>query len=525
MSGGGQSVAAQGATVRRVRAAVDVVAPFRGSAGPARVRALARLHWPVLVVLVLAVIVRLGVAIAYRPALFFSDSWRYIALAFGSNHFAGERPSGYPALLVAISAAGRRLAEITAIQHAAGIGTGIVVYALVRRFGAGRWLATAATALVVLDAYAIVLEQTILAEAFFTLTLVVNVYLVTARNAGAATIAASGLLFAAAATMRTAALFAVPIWLGYVAWRHRRLRTFAVAACALAVPLLGYAALYDRAIGRFGLTEADGWFLYGRVAGIADCRTFDPPTGTRQLCEPSGHRARAPVYYVWSGASPANRAYGGPGAPGSSSRLRRFAMAVIRAHPFAYARLVGRDVLRYFEPGAGSPGRSDTAISLPAAPRTGPPWLDSRARDAYFPEYRPAVHTPAGVMRSYLNVVHPPRPLVALLVLATLASLAAPLSGGRVETRHRAESLLLTGMGLAMLLGATATSAFIVRYLEPSVPLIVSGGTIAAADLAAAFRRRPPGPQADAAVANTPGAGRRSMWWCLFADRRARWMS
>jgi hypothetical protein len=452
---------------------------------------LLRLHWPLLVVLGIGALVRLSVAVAYRPALFFSDSWAYVGMAFGPSHFAGDRPSGYPAALVVISAAGRSLSAVTALQHVAGLATGVVVYALLRRLEVSGWIATAATALVVLDAYAIVLEQTILAEAFFALALIVSAYLLIGRNRAPVALGASGLLLAAAATMRTAALFAVPVWLLYLVWQHRRPPALVLASCALVLPLLAYAAVYKHEVGKFGLTESDGWFLYGRVAGMADCAKFTPPPGTRGLCEPPGHRARPPIYYVWSGSSPANRRYGWPGAPGSSAPLRSFARAVIRDDPLAYGRLVTRDFARYFEPGAASPGTSDAAISLPARPRTRAPWMDQRARAAYFPDYAPAVHSPGALMRSYQAVVHPPRPLLGLLALATICALALTLVGaGRFAPRHRAEAFLLTGMGLAMLAGSTATSAFVVRYLVPTVPLIVAGGTVAAVDLAASLRSR-----------------------------------
>jgi len=46
-------------------------------------------------------------------------------------------------------------------------------------------------------------------------------------------------------------------------------------------------------------------------------------------------------------------------------------------------------------------------------------------------------------------------------------------------------------MGVAMLIGSVATSAFVVRYLVPTIPLIVCGGTLAGADLWAARASRP----------------------------------
>ena len=57
---------------------------------------------------------------------------------------------------------------ITTVQHVAGLVPDALTYFLLIRAGAGRILATACAALVTLYAYAILLEQTILAESFFT---------------------------------------------------------------------------------------------------------------------------------------------------------------------------------------------------------------------------------------------------------------------------------------------------------------------------------------------------------------------
>jgi hypothetical protein len=39
-------------------------------------------------------------------------------------------------------------------------------------------------------------------------------------------------------------------------------------------------------------------------------------------------------------------------------------------------------------------------------------------------------------------------------------------------------------MGVGMLFGTALTSSFVVRYLVPTVPLLICGGTVAFADLA-----------------------------------------
>ena len=92
--------------------------------------------------------------------------------------------------------------------------------------------------------------------------------------------------------MRTAALFAVPVWALYVLWAHRRPRLVAPAALGLLLPLLAYASWHAADTGRFGLTQADGWFLYGRVGEIADCGNADIPRRRTTAVRPK--RARPP---------------------------------------------------------------------------------------------------------------------------------------------------------------------------------------------------------------------------------------
>ena len=141
-------------------------------------------HWAIALVLVLAATVRVVAAIAYRPAIFFGDSWAYLDLAYRGDPvgFAPDRPSGYPLLIDLLSVAGRSLAAITTAQHLAGLAVGVLVYLLSTRIGLPRIVGAGAAALVLFDSYAIALEQQILAEAFFTLALVASLYLVVGQG-------------------------------------------------------------------------------------------------------------------------------------------------------------------------------------------------------------------------------------------------------------------------------------------------------------------------------------------------------
>ena len=114
-------------------------------------------HWAIVAAFVLAVAARIVVALGYRPALFFTDSWGYVGAAYGPSHLGGVRPPGYPLILWTMDLAiGRDLAVITTVQHIAGLATGVLVYVLLTRLDVSRLLAAAAAAIVLLDSYAIV---------------------------------------------------------------------------------------------------------------------------------------------------------------------------------------------------------------------------------------------------------------------------------------------------------------------------------------------------------------------------------
>ena len=458
-------------------------------------RALLRRHWPLAAVLLIAAAVRVGVAVAYWPAVFFGDSWSYLNLAYEGG-FAPDRPSGYPQALHLLSVFGRDLGTITIAQHLAGLATGVLAYALMLRLRLPRWLATLGAAVVVLDAYAIALEQQILAEAFFTLALVGSFFLVAGRDRGPVSLAASGLLLALAATMRTAALFAVPVWLVYVLWTQRALRLAAPAVAALVIPLLAYSAWHSADTGKFGLTEADGWFLYGRVGEVADCGDADIPRDARPLCARNARdRREGAAYHIWNADGPARRVFGGMSRNAdeqarSNGILRDFAFAIIRDRPGRYAELVWDDFTRYFDSDAASRGNSDLAVQLPQFGRL--VGNNEIARDRWFPGFVPHVQPPAKRMRDYHETFHTPRPVMGALALAAVAALLVSAAAAllrRTPLPRRREVFLLSGAALAMLLGTAATSEFVLRYLIPVIPLLVVGGIAACADLAAAALR------------------------------------
>lgn len=442
--------------------------------------------------------------VAYSPALFFSDSWGYVSSAFEGHpvRLSYLRPNGYAVLVRLLTFPGRDLNELVALQHLAGLAIGFLIYLSLVRAATPRLLALGAAAIVLLDGYRITLEQYVMPESFFTLSMLLAALLLAwpARNPStvprrprALAAGAAGFLLAASIIQREAGLFAIPAFVIYLIWIRIGARAGLAFLLALALPVLGYAAVYQAKMGTFSLTESDGWTLYGRVAGFADCATDAIPRSERPLCETARQRATHPdagTWYIWIGGSPAVRLFhGGHQTRQVQARanhiLGDFARRVIAHQPLEYLDAAASDFARYFEPGARP---FNDAISATALPRTASAEARSpRVRRSDLPHLHPTVRSPASFLQSYRGAIHVPRPVLALLAIASVLAVL-------LRSAARREVLLLAGAGLLMLAGTAATAGFGLRYLLPSVPLLAIGGGLALRDLIGRPGRAGPNP-------------------------------
>jgi hypothetical protein len=450
-----------------------------------------RRHWLFVAVFALAVALRVCVAVAYHPALFFSDSLGYLAMADKGFPvgIAPTRPSGYP-LLIDLVAFGKSLQALTIAQHAAGLATGVLVYALLTWARVARWLAACAAGLVLLESYGVALEQHVLSETFFALFITASTFLAIRSARDGRAIAASGLLLAASATMRPQALFVIPVWIGYVLLRNHNLRVLGLAVVCACAPVALYAGLHAAKTGEFGLTQSDGWFLYGRVAQIADCAHLKPTPAAERLCTGPGSGPNRDVsYYVWGRASPAHRVFGGISADPvqqshSNAQLRAFALTVIEAEPVQYAGLVTDDFFRYFEPGETPWSYDQTSITLPDSASMAQVMIGTDRREVVS---QSTGGQPAKLLGTFQSLSRPPRLLFALLSILSLGGLLVR-NAGQGDSVGRAGIALLAGSFFAILLGSAASSDFAMRYLVPEIPLIVGAGIFGARRLLLAVR-------------------------------------
>ena len=120
----------------------------------------ARRHWLLLILLAAGLGLRVVTQLAYRPAIFYIDSYKYLR---GSG---GYDPVGYNLLLKPILWAGN-LATVAAVQHLLGLAMAVILYLTLTRRHAPRWAAALATAPLLLDAYQLQMEQTIMPDVTF----------------------------------------------------------------------------------------------------------------------------------------------------------------------------------------------------------------------------------------------------------------------------------------------------------------------------------------------------------------------
>jgi len=244
--------------------------------------------------------------IAYRPALLYTDSTKYLLGAY-----PGDDPAGYQFVIKPVVTLGN-LDEVAAIQHLLGLAMAVILYAVLLRRGAPRWLAALATAPVLLDAYQVQIEQTIMPDLMFEVLIVAGVAaLLWHRTPPTWLTIIAGLALGASATARQIGeIFILPA-IGYLfivvpGWRSR-LKQACLLCLAFALPILAasYGNYANPQLHSFSLAPYASGSIYGRLAEAANCATLRLPAYERILCPdakqkllgPDGldHNARSPI--------------------------------------------------------------------------------------------------------------------------------------------------------------------------------------------------------------------------------------
>ena len=326
-----------------------------------RLGAAARRHWLISVLLLAGLVLRVLAEIAYRPALLYIDSLKYL---YGA--WPGNDPMGYNVVLKGLLLAGN-LASVAAIQHLLGLAMGLTLYLVLGRRGVPRWLAALAAAPVLLDGYQLQIEQTIMPDVWFEACIVAGLALLLWRpRPGPRLIVAGGLVLGLSAPFAQvgqililpALLFVLIVVSG---WR-RKLILGAALCVAFAIPIAGFSMREKIVNGHFSLAPAAGNTIYGRLAESADCATLKLPSYEKALCPPRALAVRlGPDGLVHNGASP-DKTYVAPPGRTHAQMTDDFEHQVLVQQPLRVVAGILADSVKLFALGRHT-STGDTPIS------------------------------------------------------------------------------------------------------------------------------------------------------------------
>ncbi|GAA4930065.1 hypothetical protein HD597_004243 [Nonomuraea thailandensis] len=413
--------------------------------------------------LALAAALRVVTMLGYRPVtLYWYDSFTYLDTAAHPAPSATFHPIGYPLLLRALLPF-HSVELVAAVQHAIGLATGTLLYAVLRRRSAPGWVAASAAAPLLLDASFLRLEHGVLSDTQFIFLVVAGLAVLMWSPALSARAAAgAGLLFAAAALTRTIALPLLLLVVLVLIVRRVGWRRLAALVLAGTLPLAGYAAWYAQHHGRFAISGADGVALWARTMTFADCARIQPPPALARLC-PNGTKADAASEYVWAPGASLNLL---PGDRFTHNDLARsFAIDAILAQPLDYLGHVVRDTAIAFSwTPIPHPDRTTPAFGFRSGHWELPdqPLID-KVRREYDPDLRglSSVSPYADLLIAYQYAAYLRGPLLgAILLLGAVAAIRRP----RV-------ALLPWAVAMGLLIGPVAVLDFDHRYVLPVIPV------------------------------------------------------
>ncbi|WP_241564687.1 hypothetical protein [Nonomuraea polychroma] len=453
------------------------------AAADGRLAGVVRRHRWFLVVLAVGTLLRALAMLGYRPALWFPDSYTYIVTVFRPRPDL-VRPAGYSMFLKLLEPF-HSFAAVTAAQHLLGLATGVLVYRVARR--APRWAATLAAVPVLLDAYQIELEHLLVSDTLFMFLVVSAVALCSTRGTG--TVAAIGLLLAAATLTRTVGQPLIIVFAGWFVLR-RRIGHAGVLLAAALVPIVAYGAWFYATYQRVGIVGANGAFLYARTMSFADCAKMDPPPDLKVLCDPRPPEQRPPSQeYIWAKDAPLVKLPGITFTKETDDLAARFATRAIVKQPLDYAGSVLTELGRSFR--WDRPAYPDQEIygyyQFPVTPPGPPGRYPAQVGAEYAKLYEQGaigteiVEPYAGWLRAYQSMARLPGPvLLGVLLVPPVAAIA-----------RRRQAKRLAGVpswpvpwsvAVVLLITPAAAAEFDYRYVLPAVPL---------ACLAAALSIRP----------------------------------
>ncbi|MGI8520102.1 MAG: hypothetical protein ACR2MC_05790 [Actinomycetota bacterium] len=438
-------------------------------------------------------LLRIVVFLTYQPALLLQrDTIAFLRQALHGS-LSGLRPSLYPTVIKPALAL-NNLALVPFIQHAIGMAVALLLYVLLRRLGASVNLSALGVAPILLDGYQLIIEQYVLTETLFD-ALVVSAAAVLLWRAQPhpAALALVGALLALAGLTRFVGLALIgPVLFFAVVRRFGWLRVCCLSL-GFVLPLVAYLTWFRVAEGSWGLTNRNGFILYGRVASFASCEGVEVPPSQADLCIKHPPREASANRGFWALEVPRDLI----DSPDANHIFLSFSRRMIVAKPLQYVGAVGSDFLRFFA--ARSPPSQEPYVARWRFPRTledvNPHPVVRALRGSAPPRLELAefriVPGPAAALRLYQGVVYTYGPLLGALLFAGLAGSGAIRQRWRDD--HQAVACLLFSLlAVVALLAPVVTTVYHYRYVLPALPLAGAAGALGATRLA---RRWAPGPR------------------------------
>jgi len=470
-----------------------------------------RKHWVLALLIAAGLVLRVVTPFAYQPALLFIDSKKYLfGTDFSATAWGSYDPIGYTLLVLKPMLIVGNLGFVALLQHVLGLGMAVALYVLMLRRGVTRWLAALAVAPVLLDAYQLNAEQTIMPDVLFEALVVAGIVLLLWQpRPGLAFVILGGLALGTSAPVRQVGEALILPALVYVVaaardWRTRLLHGAVMTVC-FALPVVGYMG-YSKVILHYGfqLSNMGDAYLYGRAAHAADCATLKLPAYERPLCPTPAQALKFGVDGLVNNPAsprvmyqPVNVRLGKP--IDTIPWQRAFAYAVIKQQPMRVVGDIAGDSIKIFALTRNTV-EGDTPIKrwqFQNTYPTFPPGITVKGPKSASSLFAgsggggPArVRMPLAVgLRYYqLHGGYTPGPL---FLLALLAGIAGIFTFGRRRDPGNLSlaCLLVTGSAVAVLLGADLYE-FSWRYQLPALVMLPIAGALGATAIARQVRQR-----------------------------------
>ena len=470
-----------------------------------------RRHWVLVLLIAAGLVLRVVTQFAYEPALLFIDSKKYLfGTDFGAGAWGSFDPIGYTLLVLKPVLMFADLGLVALLQHVLGLGMAVALYVLMLRRGVTRWLAALAVAPVLLDAYQLNAEQTIMPDVLFEALLVAGIVLLLWNpRPRLAFVILAGLALGTSAPVRQVGEALILPALVYVlaaarGWRTRLLQGAVLTVC-FALPVVGYMG-YSKVILQYGfrLSNMGDAYLYGRAAHAADCATLKLPPDERLMCPTPAQALKFGV----------DGLVNNPDSPGvvyvvniqlgvlqerNSPLQRPFADAVIKQQPMRVVGDIARDSIKIFALTRNTV-EGDTPIKrwqFQNVYPTFPPGITASGPNSATKLFAGAggggdarVRRPLAVaLRFYqLHGGYTPGPLFLLSLLAGIAGIFT-FGRRRDPDNLSLACLLVTGSAVAVLLGADLYE-FSWRYQLPALVTLPIAGALGATAITRQLRNR-----------------------------------